>query len=113
MGRELFTGEEPLVALVLAESGIFAMDSGLPLFCHPGDAAKVREHQREKALHTAEVTPVGLATALETMRWRASRGGSVQVIATVVSEGSALQCHGLTITPQVFKEYVEPALMPE
>eukprot|EP00929_Paragymnodinium_shiwhaense_P068509 TRINITY_DN34468_c0_g1_i3.p1 TRINITY_DN34468_c0_g1~~TRINITY_DN34468_c0_g1_i3.p1 ORF type:complete len:289 (+),score=70.20 TRINITY_DN34468_c0_g1_i3:74-940(+) len=111
--RELFTGEEPLVALVLADSGMFAMESGLPFFCYPGDAVKVRQHQQEKALHAAKVTPVNVATALETMRWRASRGGNVQIIATAVQVGSALQCHGLTITPEVFKDHVAPALTPE
>eukprot|EP00928_Gymnodinium_smaydae_P011677 TRINITY_DN14281_c0_g1_i1.p1 TRINITY_DN14281_c0_g1~~TRINITY_DN14281_c0_g1_i1.p1 ORF type:complete len:347 (+),score=59.24 TRINITY_DN14281_c0_g1_i1:132-1043(+) len=105
--RALFTAEEPLVALLFGDSGMVAMESGLPLSCYPGDAVKVRNLQKP----AANVIPIDVETAFLTLKAQADQNKNVQIIAAVIPEGSGLQCHALTITPQVFKDHVASALM--
>lgn len=98
---------------VMAGNAVFASEDGMLLFCYPGDASKALAHHRRKGtlgLESGKIVPVDPDDALQMIRWNAGEGKSVVISATVMESDGELQLHGLSISPQVFHDLVEPAL---
>jgi len=96
---------QTLVAITMGQS-VFTSEAGLLLFCYPGDAGKVLAyHQRQKTpgLAVGQVSPIGPQQLLDLMQWQAERGGSTQVVTVVLEQAEGPRCHGLAVTPELFR----------
>eukprot|EP00440_Ansanella_granifera_P029198 gb/GFBE01031714.1/.p1 GENE.gb/GFBE01031714.1/~~gb/GFBE01031714.1/.p1 ORF type:complete len:343 (+),score=83.67 gb/GFBE01031714.1/:1-1029(+) len=104
---------QSLNAIVTGESeSVFASEAGMLLFCYPGDAAKVLSHHRRKGmaeLEDGKIVSMDPLKVLHLMAWQAKENRSTLILATAMESDGELQLHGLSITPQLFTETVEPA----
>merc|ERR1712151_583537 len=100
-------------SVIMTGDHVFASEAGMLLFCYPGDASKVLQHHQRRGtpgIEDGKVTTIEAKKALDLMRWQAGEGKASLITAAVMEVSGELQMHGLSTTPQIFYESLEPAL---